>query len=464
MALDAILANKRSEVAIRRATTPLATVVEGLARSNRDFEGALRHARPAFILEVKPASPSEGPLRDVAELTPAIACYGRRADAVSVVTDGRYFGGSFELLARVRALVPQPILCKDFVLDPYQVYEARRAGADAVLLMLSVLDDAGYRACEAAAASVGMGILTEVHSATEMTRAKALGARVIGINNRDLRTLAVDLDTTPGLARSAPSTAIVIAESGIRARADVRRLAPAVDGFLIGTALMGAADVDRAARRLIYGETKVCGLTSAPDGAAAERAGATHGGVIFAPESPRWVTEGAAREIRDATGLDMVGVFVNASPRMVASTAATLRLAAVQLHGEEDASYLSALGPMLSTDCEIWKAIRVPHGTVPEPESWGTDRVLLDGFEPGRRGGTGRRFDWSVLRGLRSAERVILSGGLTAENLPEAAGLPVDAFDVNSGVETEPGRKSPDELARFFSARRAHPGRRAARP
>jgi indole-3-glycerol phosphate synthase/phosphoribosylanthranilate isomerase len=456
VALEAILAHKRAELAVRRAARPWSDLTEGVGSSDRDFEGALRRSGPAFILEIKPASPSEGRLRDPADLAPAIECYGRHADVISVLTDQRYFGGSFELLSEVRRSVSQPILCKDFVLDPYQVYEARRAGADAVLLMLSVLDDAQYRACATAAAGLGMGVLTEIHSTAEMARAAALGARVIGVNNRDLRTLTVDLDTTPTLAQLAPGSALVIAESGIRSRADVRRLASEVDGFLIGTALMRSPEVDRAARRLIYGETKVCGLTRPPDAAAAERVGATHGGLIFARESPRWVAPEAAREIRAAAGLDWVGVFVNEAVTAISRTVTALGLDAVQLHGDEGPDQVAALRRLIPGECQIWKAVPVRDRIDPEPDGCGADRVLLDRFDPTRRGGSGAKFDWSGLADLRAPDRVVLSGGLTPENLPDAAALPIDAFDVNSGVETEPGHKSAEKLTRFFKARRAH--------
>src|SRR5262249_47030618 len=146
-------------------------------------------------------SPSAGVIRENRDLEPVLASYGRHADAVSVLTDERFFGGSLERLAEVRQRLEQPLLAKDFFLEPYQVFEARAHGADAILLILAAVDDATWRSCSEAAEQLGMDVLTEVHDADELARAVSLGARIIGVNNRDLRTLKVDPGT---IARLAP--------------------------------------------------------------------------------------------------------------------------------------------------------------------------------------------------------------------------------------------------------------------
>jgi len=453
MAIEAILAAKRDELRVRKAERPERLLFRGLCRSDRSFASALGGPAPAFILEIKPASPSEGDLRAVTDLDPAIAAYARHANVVSVLADGPFFGGSLDLVSRVRAAVPQPVLCKDFILEPYQVLEARRAGADAVLLMLSVLDDHDYRACERQADQLGMGILTEVHTEAELTRAGRLGAPVIGINNRDLRTLAVDRSVTGRLTQDGPPGAILIAESGIRSHADVAALRDSVHGFLVGTALMRAPDVDLATRELVFGRTKVCGLTREADALEAARAGATHGGLVFAEESARYVSPRQARAIRAAAPLEWVGVFVNDDPRRIAELAEVLDLAAVQLHGEETATDVAQLRPLLPARCEVWQAVRV-HGRIPAPEETGADRVLLDAHVPGRRGGTGRQFDWSLVEGLDRPERYILSGGLAPDNVYCATTLGIPFLDVSSGVEAGPGIKDPSLLVRFFASRR----------
>lgn len=453
MALDAMVAAKRRQVAERCARLPLAQLRSSLTADTRGFARALDGTTPAFILEVKPASPSAGRLRAPDALGPVIAACARYASAVSVLTDATYFGGSPDLLAAVRAALPQPVLCKDIVLGPYQVVEARSWGADAVLLMLSVLDDATYRACLAAAQDLGMDVLTEVTDAAEMARARRLGARLIGINNRDLRTLAVSRRRTEELAPGAPDGALVIAESGIRGPADVLRLRGLVDGFLVGTALARAADPDLAARELIYGRTKVCGLTVEPDAIAAAAAGATHGGLVFAPESPRRVDVRRAEAVRRAAPLEWVGVFVNDPPDRVAEVAARLELAAVQLHGNESPEVIAGLRELLPPGCAVWKAVSV-DAAIPDWRVTGADLVLLDTAHPGRRGGTGRPFDWTLLRGLADRSRYGLAGGLRAENVRTAGRLGMALLDVSSGVELAPGRKDPARLARFFAARR----------
>jgi len=199
--------------------------------------------------------------------------------------------------------------------------------------------------------------------------------------------------------------------------------------------------------------TKVCGLTRCEDAEAAWAAGATHGGLIFAPESPRCVDEETAARVRDAAPLRWVGVFVNDSPRRIAALAARLRLAAVQLHGDETAEDVAALRPLLPPGCEVWKAVRV-QDALPGITSTGADLVLLDRWHPSVRGGTGERFDWSLLSGHADKNKLILSGGLTPESVAIAEAIGIAGLDVNSGVEDGPGIKSPGRLAAFFAARR----------
>lgn len=453
MAIDAILEAKRAELAERLRRRPLASFRAEVSPSDRDFAAALRQPHPGFILEVKPRSPSEGRLREAHDLDPVLAAYGRHASAVSVLADGPHFGGSLELLGAVRTRLGQPVLCKDFVLDPYQVYEARRHGADAVLLMLSVLDDATYAACAEAAARLRMGVLTEVHTETELRRAAALGAAVIGVNNRDLRTLRVSLDVTERLAPLAPPDALLVAESGVRSPEDVGRLSGLVDGFLVGTTIMKSPDPDRATRELVYGRTKICGLTREADARAAAEAGATHGGLVFAPESPRAVAGARAAVLARAADLGWVGVFVNEEPDRVAARAAAAGLAAVQLHGDETPEEVERVRSAVPNECEVWKAVRV-RDTIPHWRDTGADRVLLDAFAPDRRGGTGRRFDWSLLADLADRDRYALSGGLDPDNVARGARLGLGLVDVSSGVEQAPGRKDAELVRRFLRARR----------
>jgi indole-3-glycerol phosphate synthase / phosphoribosylanthranilate isomerase len=450
--LEEILAAKRAEVAARREARPRG--FGGLAPSARSLEAALRRGRTAFVLECKRASPSAGPLRPTLDIAAAARAYAAHADAVSVLCDRTYFHGALEDLSVAAAsAVDLPVLCKDFVLSPWQVDEARSYGAHAVLLMLAALDDAEYRACAARAAQLAMDVLTEVHDEAELARALALGARIIGINNRDLRTMAVDLGVTERLAPRVPRDRLVVCESGLATHADVRRLRPHADAFLVGSALMRAPDLGRATRELIYGVTKICGLTRPADAAAAERAGATHGGLVFAGGSPRRVSPEQALAVRAAADLAWVGVFVDQDPGEVAALAALLRLAAVQLHGGESAAYVAALRPLLPAGCEVWKAVQV-QSPPPPLAATGADRLLLDSRPAAGRGGAGSPFDWALLAGYADLGACLVAGGLTPATAAAAADLGAFGLDVSAGVEERPGIKSEPLVAAFLAARR----------
>ena len=230
---------------------------EDLERSQRSFAAALRtrsgqgrSPQPALIMECKAASPSRGTIRSDYDPASLAAQYAPYAAAVSVLTEPDRFNGSFDDLAAVREVVDVPVLCKDFIVDEVQVLAARSLGADAVLLMLSVVPDDVYRELAELAHSLGMEVLTEVSTPQEMHRASALGAVVIGINNRDLRTLETDLARTEEMAPLAPAGVVLVGESGVGAAEDVRRLSGLVDALLVGSSLSGAPDPAEAAREL----------------------------------------------------------------------------------------------------------------------------------------------------------------------------------------------------------------------
>ena len=230
---------------------------EDLKRSQRSFAAALRtrsgqgrSPQPALIMECKAASPSRGTIRSDYDPASLAAQYAPYAAAVSVLTEPDRFNGSFDDLAAVREVVDVPVLCKDFIVDEVQVLAARSLGADAVLLMLSVVPDDVYRELAELAHSLGMEVLTEVSTPQEMHRASALGAEVIGINNRDLRTLDTDLARTEEMAPLAPAGVVLVGESGVGAPKDVRRLSGLVDALLVGSSLSGAPDPAEAAREL----------------------------------------------------------------------------------------------------------------------------------------------------------------------------------------------------------------------
>lgn len=445
--LGEIVARKRIDVRARLGNATLGELGARATRSTLSLSAALARPGARFIMEVKRASPSEGKLGDIDPGTVARG-YRGAADAVSVLTDTPFFGGSLADLAAVRLAFDGPVLCKDFVVDPRQIAEARLHGADAVLVMLSVLDDVGARACLATATRLGMEALVEAHDEHEVRRAVALGARIIGINNRDLKTLRVDLAITEQLAHLVPADRILVSESGIATRADVARLAPYADAFLVGSSLMKSADPAAAARALAFGRVKVCGLTNAQDIAAARTSGASFAGLIMVPETPRALTLEAALSLAAGADMPVVGVFRNAAADTVLHFANRANPTAVQLHGLEDSGYIKALKTNLPTNCETWAAVVVDQdASLKRP---GATRTLFDAGA----GGTGRTFDWSRLSGRDDLADGILAGGLDAANAPDAARVGTWALDVSSGVEASPGRKDPAKLAAFFDALR----------
>lgn len=252
--LDKILDNTVQEVAVRQRAVPLAALIDAAERADppRDFAGALDRETVALIAEVKHASPSRGVLVepfDPVALATAYAANG--AAAISVLTDARFFQGSLDDLRAVRGAVSVPVLRKDFVIDPYQIYEARAAGADAVLLIVAALADAQIADLYALVRSLNLAALVEVHDAAELDRALHVGAGVIGVNNRDLHTFAVDLGTTRRLAQRVPGGVILVAESGIHRAADVRAMAAAgARAVLVGEALVQADDTAARVREL----------------------------------------------------------------------------------------------------------------------------------------------------------------------------------------------------------------------
>ncbi|MEI8608940.1 bifunctional indole-3-glycerol-phosphate synthase TrpC/phosphoribosylanthranilate isomerase TrpF [Enterovibrio sp. Hal110] len=449
--LAKIVADKRIWIEARKAAQPLASFINEVVPSDRSFYDALSGKPAKFILECKKASPSKGLIRDDFDLDYIASVYGNHAAAISVLTDEKYFQGNFDFLPQVRGQVPCPVLCKDFMVDTYQVYLARFHQADAILLMLSVLNDDEYQELSALAHELNLGVLTEVSNEEELERAIALKAKVVGINNRNLRDLSIDLDRTKELAPRLSEDTIVISESGIYTHQQVRELAPYANGFLIGSSLMSEDDVERAVRRVLYGDNKVCGLTRAEDAKAAYDAFANYGGLIFVEKSPRFVDVEAARKVMAGAPLAYVGVFQNHELSEVAETANALSLSAVQLHGNEDGDYVKALREALPSNTQIWKAHGVSD-TAPALEA-NADRNLFDSRVGTQSGGTGKAFDWSLIPEDRK-DTVMIAGGLSQENAKDAARPGCAGLDFNSGVESAPGIKDKQKLDAAFSALR----------
>jgi indole-3-glycerol phosphate synthase len=259
--LDEIVAHKREEVAARRVARPLAGLEAACRRlaPARELAEALTPGpgrRVRLIAEVKKASPSKGVLAGDLDVTAQARAYAAAgADAVSVLTDARWFKGSLDDLIAVRAAVSRPVLRKDFTVDEYQLWEARAVGADAALLIVAALDRGALRDLYQAAKGIGVHPVVEAHTAAELEEALALGARVIGVNNRNLQTLETDLATSLRLLPLVPPGHIAVAESGIFTRDDVERVARAgAHAVLVGEALVRASDVAAKVRELSLGD------------------------------------------------------------------------------------------------------------------------------------------------------------------------------------------------------------------
>ena len=258
--LTQILETKAGEVAARRAQRTLADLDAVDAGPVRGFAAALRRKIDAggygLIAEVKKASPSKGLIReDFSPADHARAYAAGGAACLSVLTDAPYFQGHEDYLIAARAACPLPVLRKDFMIDPWQVAEARAIGADAILIIVAALDDGAMREIEAAAVERGMDVLVEVHDEAELDRALTqLRSRLIGVNNRDLRSFETDLGVSERLAKLVPAGTLLVGESGIASHADCARLAQSgVRAFLVGESLMRHADVEAATRALLLG-------------------------------------------------------------------------------------------------------------------------------------------------------------------------------------------------------------------
>lgn len=256
--LQRILAVKQAEVAAAMAVSDLAAVKLAAAAADqpRDFVGAMRTritaGRPAVISEIKKASPSKGLLRDPFDPAAIAVSYEKNGAAcLSVLTDRDFFQGSSDDLKKARAACALPVLRKDFMIEPYQIYQSRALGADCILLIAAALDDARMAELEDIAHGLGMAVLVEVHDGDELERALKLKTPLLGINNRNLRTFETRLDTTLGLLERIPAGRLVVTESGILNVDDVTKMrAQKVNGFLVGEAFMRAADPGAELKRL----------------------------------------------------------------------------------------------------------------------------------------------------------------------------------------------------------------------
>ena len=500
--LSEILSRKREVVARLRAGPVAedfrdrALAVRANATPHRLLQALQSNSkRVNIIAEFKRRSPSAGTIRDDLSPTDVAIRYQRGgACAISVLTDEQYFGGSIHDLAAIRAITALPLLRKDFVVDEIQIYEAAAAGADAVLLIAAALDDGGLAKLRATAEDeLDLDAVVEAHTPEELHRAVNAGARIIGVNNRDLRTFRTSLRTSERLIAEVPRDRIMISESGLRDPKSLRHLRElGFHGFLIGEALMRAPDPEAALRDFIASaenepsqqvscshrdvagaagvptahravataqsaiQIKICGVTNADDTQACVQLGADMIGFNFYRKSPRYIEPTIVRRIVDALplGISPVGVFVDADQAEIREVAKTAGVRCVQLHG-------CATPESCSEVAQEFRVIRaLSTGAQFEPQdaaAFPHCDVLIDAYHPELRGGTGRICDWSAASAATRYTRfLILSGGLNSHNVGRAIeAIMPQAVDVCSGVECEPGKKDHRALEQFFSAVRA---------
>ncbi|CUR53669.1 Tryptophan biosynthesis protein TrpCF [Serratia symbiotica] len=448
--LTNIINDKINWIINRKKKQSLISFKSNIVKSERNFYQALKGIKPVFILECKKSSPSKGLICKNFDPIKISLIYKDFATIISVVTEEKYFQGNIDFIPLISKTVTQPILCKDFIIDSYQIYLARIYKADAILLMLSILTNEKYNQFVSIAHSLNMGVLTEIINEEELKRAIFLKAKVIGINNRNLQDLSVDLNRTIQLAPYIPSEITIISESGIDKHSQIRKLNHYVNGFLIGSALMKETDLRTAVCRIIFGDNKICGLTRQEDVISTYKVGAIYGGLIFIPHSCRYINVNHIDKIISGIPLKYVGVFCNEKILFIVKNVERFGLQAVQLHGEENQNYINILRSILPTYCQIWKVLSVTY-KLPSRNFKKVDRFLLDNGS----GGTGKSFDWTILKD-EDLSNTMLSGGLNQNNCIEALKFNSIGLDFNSGVESHPGIKDIVRLTSIFNILRIY--------
>ncbi len=423
----------------------------------RDFRAAVAGGG-GIIAEVKRTSPSNPHLQRLGPAGSLAHAYRRGgAKALSIVTDAANFGTSLDDVASLRAAVDLPVLVKDFVIDRAQILAAWSTGADAVLLIARMLEPESLRDLHAEATALGLSVLVECHAADEIQQALDAGAKLVGINNRNLATLTTDLSHGESLLPLVDGDVVRVSESGLDCRADVERMSRAgADAFLVGHALLLSPDPGRKVAELSGKEPedslriKICGLTNVTDAREAFQAGAHLLGLVFAP-SERQVDIDQASAIRAALPeARLCGVFQDADPDAIISAAKYCGLDLIQLHGNESPADCRQLAT--ATGLPLIKALRPDEATPAQISAYeSVAYFLVDRPKEGAES-----FDPRTLRDAAATIRaegreVFLAGGLNPANVAEAVRDAVPfGVDVSSGIESEPGRKDHAALRDFI--------------
>ena len=434
------------------------------------FEAALRQQDFNFICEVKKASPSKGiiaehfPYLDIAKEYEVAG-----AAAISVLTEPDFFKGDKKYLQEIASTVKIPVLRKDFIIDEYQIYQAKVWGASAILLICACLDVPTLTKFRELADSLGLSSLVEAHDEHEVQMAINCGARIIGVNNRNLKDFTVDVQNSVRLRNLVQDDVIFVSESGLETPEDIQVLRD----NNIGVALMGETfmrspnKVEKLA--YLYGSTyytpkvKMCGISKVETIPAVVEAKPDYMGLVFAP-SKRQVTVDQAKTLveelhkqytkRYNNGAEQsnndeiktVGVFVNETLDNLVSIATEANLDVVQLHGDEDEAFIQSLKER--TNVEVWKAVQIRSAA--DAEAWidsRADMLLFDAYHKDERGGTGEVFDWSCLDEFERP--FMLAGGIDSTNVARAIRtVRPYGIDISSGIETD-GVKDDEKIKAF---------------
>ena len=467
MILDTIVEATKVRVAQeKKVETPEAVKAAALALPSDTrfpFEAALRQQDFNFICEVKKASPSKGiiaehfPYLDIAKEYEVAG-----AAAISVLTEPDFFKGDKKYLQEIASTVKIPVLRKDFIIDEYQIYQAKVWGASAILLICACLDVPTLTKFRELADSLGLSSLVEAHDEHEVQMAIDCGARIIGVNNRNLKDFTVDVQNSVRLRNFVQDEVIFVSESGLETPEDIQVLRD----NNIGVALMGETFM-RSPNKIeklayLYGPTyytpkvKMCGISKVETIPAVVEAKPDYMGLVFAPSKRQVTVEQAkmlvealhkqCKEQNNMVSIKTVGVFVNETLDNLVTIANEANLDVVQLHGDEDEAFIQSLKER--TNVEVWKAIQIRSAA--DAEAWidsSADMLLFDAYHKDERGGTGDVFDWSC---LDTFERpFMLAGGIDSTNVARAIRtVRPYGIDISSGIETN-GVKDDEKITAF---------------
>ena len=460
MILDRIVEATKIRVAQEKQVETLEAVKAAALALPSDtgfpFEEALRQQDFNFICEVKKASPSKGiiaehfPYLDIAKEYEVAG-----AAAISVLTEPDFFKGDKKYLQEIARTVKIPVLRKDFIIDEYQIYQAKVWGASAILLICACLDVPTLTKFRELADSLGLSSLVEAHDEQEVQMAIDCGARIIGVNNRNLKDFTVDVQNSVRLRNLVEDDVIFVSESGLETPEDIQVLRD----NNIGVALMGETfmrspnKVEKLA--YLYGPTyytpkiKMCGISKVETIPAIVDAKPDYMGLVFAP-SKRQVTVEQAKtlvdELHKQYEIKTVGVFVNETIEKLLKIAEKVKLDVIQLHGDEDESFIQTLKEQ--SNVEVWKAVQVRSAA--DTEKWidsSADMLLFDAYHKDERGGTGEVFDWSSLDEFERP--FLLAGGIDSTNVARAIRtVRPYGIDISSGIETK-GVKDDEKIKAF---------------